>query len=178
MESAIQTPMTSPTNVVPIWAVDTPNISTQFMAVTDAARHPRLGGAWRPPAHWRMIPGSSTTTHFGISPPMNRDAIRAALDQALASPSGIRLDFVSKASTVEWRMAAYALRRHEAAESRAIYPPHHPSHGASPYDALVIRFESPATLTVAPREPAPTISPLLAPNENPLYPPTSGSSKG
>ncbi len=104
--------------------------------------------------------------------------IRDILDQALQTDSGLSLAFTSKSEAHSWRMSAYALRRREAAQSKAIYPAAHPSHGTSPYDSLIIRFHDPATITIAPSPPPPTVTVLLAPGEKPVKPKPGSSTPG
>lgn len=101
---------------------------------------------------------------------MLNKSITTILDQALATPGGVTLDFEHNAAAKAWRMQAYATRRHDIAQSKAIYPKNHPSHGTSPYSNLTINLIQPASLQITLASPPPTIRPLLAPGERPVKP--------
>lgn len=88
------------------------------------------------------------------------DDIRDRLDQALASETGISIDFLTQREAKAFRMALYAFRRQDARHCATIYPEGHALHGRSPYDILLIRIEDESSVIIEPRRPVPPAKPI------------------
>jgi hypothetical protein len=85
--------------------------------------------------------------------------VRDLLDQALATPRGLRVSFPTPEAANAIRMRIYALRKHDSSESRKIYPPDHPTYNRTPYDSLIVRVVGSADGASLVIEPAPAIPP-------------------
>lgn len=67
--------------------------------------------------------------------------IRGALDQALASPKGVRLRFPDKPAATTFKGRVHTFRFQDRKENKKIYPEDHPMHGRSAYDPLMVKTE-------------------------------------
>ena len=63
------------------------------------------------------------------------------LDQALASPRGIKFSLGSTGEAVNFKQRIYKFRLLDRRHNAAIYPDHDSRHGTSTYDTLRVRQE-------------------------------------
>lgn len=63
-----------------------------------------------------------------------------ALDRALDSSKGVKIKPDKSPWRLQLRLRYFITRVRE--ENKKVYPPEHPMHGASPYDAMSIRVEN------------------------------------
>lgn len=75
--------------------------------------------------------------------PATYEDIRAALDQALASPKGIKITVKDSGAAVHYRHRCYKYRVMDREENSRILPRDHPLYNRSAYDVLVVDTAGP-----------------------------------
>lgn len=74
--------------------------------------------------------------------------IRAALDRALSSEKGVRLRFPDDKAAMTFKGRVHSLRYLDRKANAKIYPEGDPMHGASAYDPLMVKTESPTVVAI------------------------------
>ena len=74
--------------------------------------------------------------------------ITAALDRALESPKGVRIQFETAQAVTTFCGRAHSFRFRDRAHNRKVYAHDHPMHGCSAYDPLMIRKAGPLEVEI------------------------------